>query len=620
MIVVLSQTATAAEIDQISRRIKRLGCDVQHIDGEERSVLAVVGTPQFSTSELSQMSGVAQVMRIGRPYKLASREVRRERSCVKIGSSSLVGGEQVVVMAGPGLIENAVTLSETATHCIDCGVMVLRVDAFATRDSPYAFAGLGSDAFEHLMDLRENTALSIVSEAASVQQVEALTPIVDGLRIDGRQMNNEALLRAAAGSGLPIILERAPSATVDEWLYAAELLLATGAEDRVILCERGIRSFEPSTPDTLDLSSIVVVNERSHLPILVDPSLGTGTREYVAPMARAAVAAGADGVIVQVHPRPQLARSGGARSLYFDQLRALVRELQTIAPVVGRRLDLTTTRPLTVARRDHAADVAYQGEPGAFSEQAARQVFEGSYTLLPCQSFRKTFEAVVTGQTRYGIVPVENTLGGSIPENFDLLREFDVAIVGETRLRVVHNLIANRGVTLDAIRKIYAHPQAAAQCDKLIRQHPEWTVYQVYDTAGSVKMIRDEGVLDGAGIARADVADALNMEIVASGIESHPQNFTRFLVFAKPGRFGTGCNKASLVYVTHDRPGALMQTLKVFAQHGMNLTRLESRPVPGSPWIYRFYVDVEGEATQQMLEELLPHVVELKVLGEYPSA
>ena len=209
------------------------------------------------------------------------------------------------------------------------------------------------------------------------------------------------------------------------------MLLTAGAEERVILCERGIRSFEPSTPETLDLSSIVVLRERSHLPVLVNPSLGTGARDYVAPMARAAVAAGADGVVVQVHPRPQLARSGGARSLYFDQLRALVRDYRP--SVVGRRLDLSTTRPIEVTQRPHRADVAYQGEPGAFSEQAARQVFAEGHSLLPCPSFRKTLRRWFL--VCRGIVPVENTLGGSIPENFDLLQEFDVAIVGETLAR-----------------------------------------------------------------------------------------------------------------------------------------------------------------------------------------
>ena len=620
MIVVLAQAATAAEIEQISHRIRCLGCDSQHITGTERSVLAVVGTPHFSTSELAQLPGVAQVLRIGRPYKLASREVRHEPSRVRIGTSVTVGGDQIVVMAGPGLIENAVTLSDTAAHCFACGINVMRVDAFSTRESPYAFQGLGLEALEHIQALRQDTGMAVVSEAASAAHVAHLAPVVDGLRIEGRQMSNEALLFAAAESGLPILLERAPHATIDEWLHAAERLLTAGAEDRLILCERGIRSFETATPDTLDLASIVVLRERSHLPVLVDPSLGTGSREYVGPMARAAVAAGADGVVVQVHPRPQLALSGGAHSLFFEQLRSLVRELQTIAPVVGRRLDLRTTRPRYVEVADQVADVAYQGEPGAFSELAARQVFGDQKSLMPCPSFRRTFEAVASGTVRYGIVPVENTLGGSIPENFDLLSEFDVSVVAETRLRVVHNLIANRGTSLEMIRKIYAHPQAAAQCDSFIRQHPDWTVYQVYDTAGSVKMIQDEGVLDGAGIARADVAEALNMEIVASGIESHPENYTRFLVFSVPGKAGEGCNKASLVFVTHDRPGALMETLQVFARHDMNLTRLESRPVPGRPWIYRFYVDIEGRLDHDMLQQLLPHVVELKLLGEYPSA
>jgi prephenate dehydratase len=266
--------------------------------------------------------------------------------------------------------------------------------------------------------------------------------------------------------------------------------------------------------------------------------------------------------------------------------------------------------------------VAFQGEHGAFSEKAARQFFGDGTKTSPSPSFRAVFEKVLSGEAAYGILPVENTLGGSIHQNYDLLVEFDVHIVGETKLKVVHNLIANRGTTLEQIRRIYAHPQAAAQCEKLLRAHPEWSVLQVYDTAGSVKMIKEEKALDAAAIASSDAARRFDMAVLREGVESDPQNYTRFIVVARePAKTG---NKLALVYATKNRPGALLATLEVFAKRGMNLSKLESRPIAGKPWEYLFYVDATEELGNKQvaaaLKELKEHASFLKVLGNYPSA
>ncbi|MFQ5767014.1 MAG: prephenate dehydratase [Acidobacteriota bacterium] len=264
--------------------------------------------------------------------------------------------------------------------------------------------------------------------------------------------------------------------------------------------------------------------------------------------------------------------------------------------------------------------VAYQGEPGAFSERAVLEMFGAQTGTLPCRSFRQVFTAVTGGQVRYGILPLENSLAGSILENYDGLLEHDVQIVAECRLRVVHNLIANRGVSLQEIRRIYAHPQAAAQCDRFLLQHPDWTLFQVYDTAGSVKMIRDEGCRDGAAIAGDTAASTYGMDVLLAGIENDPSNTTRFVVISRPGETPAGTGKTTLVYGTRNEPGALLKTLEIFRDHGVNMTRLESRPIPGRPWEYLFYVDLVGTTGSALLDRLRRRTTRLKILGCYPEA
>jgi prephenate dehydratase len=214
---------------------------------------------------------------------------------------------------------------------------------------------------------------------------------------------------------------------------------------------------------------------------------------------------------------------------------------------------------------------------------------------------------------------------GPIQQNVDLLLEYDVKIVGELKLRVSHCLIANRGATLASIKSLHVHPAAAAQCDRFIREHAKgWTVYQTYDTAGSVKLIKEQGILDGAAIASAEAAKVYGMEVLAEGIEDNPQNYTRFVVVAKNARVHDKCNKASLVYSTKNEPGALYATLRIFAERKINLSKLESRPIPGRPWEYMFYVDIDAHIDSPEVKEALraiePYVARLKVLGCYPAA
>jgi len=624
MIIVLKTGLSDDQLKSIEDHVRRAGAGPVLIEGKERSVVAVIGAAKLEPGLFETLPGVAQVMRISKSYKLASREVKPEDTIVRIGDVA-IGGEQVVVMAGPCSVENRKMLLESAQKLSAMGVTILRGGAYKPRTSPYAFQGMGEDGLKLLEEARELTGMKIVTEVMAPDKVEIVAKYADILQIGARNMQNFDLLKECAEIKKPVLLKRGLSATIEEWLQSAEYILSTGKNRDVILCERGIRTFETTTRNTMDLNCIPVLHDRTHLPVIVDPSHGTGVRAYVAPLAMAAIAAGADGVMLECHPEPEKALSDGPQSLTFDMVERLLRDLAAVAPVVGKRLALSHKLPEKPARKGHHAtpdSIAFQGEHGAFSEKAARQFFGDKAKTSPSTSFRAVFEKVLSGESEFGIVPVENTLGGSIHQNYDLLMECDVQIVGETKLRVVHNLIANKGTKFSDIKRIYAHPQAAAQCEKLLRQHPQWSVLQVYDTAGSVKMIKEEKAMDAAAIASSAAAKHFDMEILKEGIESDPQNYTRFVVLSREA--AKGADKVSLVYAAENKPGSLLRTLEVFAKRGVNLSRLESRPIPGKPFEYLFYVDLTGDlhdkAVAAALKELKEHVTFVKVLGCYPSA
>jgi 3-deoxy-7-phosphoheptulonate synthase len=622
MILVLRPGITPQEVAALEEAVQRAGRSPILIEGRERSVLALVGTAKLDPRQFDTLPGVAQAVVVGKPYKLASREVKPEDTIVHVGDVS-VGGDQVVVMAGPCSVENRKMLLESARRLSALGVTILRGGAFKPRTSPYAFQGMGEDGLKLLAEAREETGMKIVTEVMAPDKVGLVAKYADILQIGARNMQNFDLLKECAEVDKPVLLKRGLSATIDEWLQSAEYVLSTGKNRNVILCERGIRTFETATRNTMDLNAVPVLHEKTHLPVVVDPSHGTGARAYVAPLALAAVAAGADGVMIECHPEPEKALSDGPQSLTFDLVERLLRDLEAIAPVVGKRLDLSTKRPAPRAgTKVHGAAIAFQGEHGAFSEKAARQFFGDRAKTSPTPSFREVFEKVTSRECAYGVVPVENTLGGSIHQNYDLLLEHDVQIVGEAKLRIVHCLIANRGTRLDQVKRIYAHPQAAAQCEKFLRGHAAWSVLQVYDTAGSVKMIKEEKAMDAAAIASSDAARQFEMEILKEGIESDPQNYTRFIVIAREG--ATGGGKVSLVYATKNEPGALFRTLEIFGRRGVNLSKLESRPIAGKPWEYLFYVDLTGDLQEKTvaaaLKELRERATFVKVLGSYPSA
>ena len=339
MVVVMQEGASETQIQKVVERLVELGFDIHRSTGVTRTVLGVVGGKIVDTREIELLDGVGEVVRITAPYKLASRQFRPEgtRVVLKRGETQLeIGGEQVVVMAGPCSVESEEQIESIAEIVKSCGAPILRGGAFKPRSSPYSFQGLGEPGLRMMRSAADRNDLFVISEVMDQTQIPLLMDYADVLQVGTRNMQNFNLLRELGKVRKPVLLKRGIAATIEEWLLSAEYILA-GGNHAVILCERGIRTFENYTRNTLDISAIPVVQKLSHLPIVVDPSHGTGRRDKVPPMSRAAVAAGADGLLVEVHPNPEKAISDGAQTLFPDQFKKLMAELSQIAPILGRR-------------------------------------------------------------------------------------------------------------------------------------------------------------------------------------------------------------------------------------------------------------------------------------------
>jgi 3-deoxy-7-phosphoheptulonate synthase len=339
MLVVMKAQATQDEIQAVCEHIEKLGLRAHPLPGAERTAIGITGNKgEVDRGNLEALSGVAEVIRVTKPYKLASREVKQEDTVIQFdGTDATIGGHELAVIAGPCAVESREQTLTIAEKIAASGARFFRGGAFKPRTSPYAFQGLGLDALKVLAEVRDRFGLRIVTEAIDGQSLDLVAEWADVIQIGARNMQNFSLLKRAGKLRKPVLLKRGMSATLDEFLMAAEYILSEG-NYQVILCERGVRTFTDHTRNTLDLSIIPAVKRLSHLPILVDPSHGTGRRDSVLPMARAAVAAGADGVIVEVHNQPEKALSDGPQSLYPEQFTTMMNELERIAPVVGRSL------------------------------------------------------------------------------------------------------------------------------------------------------------------------------------------------------------------------------------------------------------------------------------------
>jgi len=337
MIIVMEKHAADAKIEKVVAELSGRGFDVHRSTGSDQTVLGVVGdVASVDTREFELFDGVQEVVRVSEPYKLTSRTWKREKTIVKARGVA-IGGDDVVIMAGPCTIESEKQLFETARRVARSGARILRGGAYKPRTSPYAFQGMGVEGLKLLRAAGDELDLATVSEVMEISQIEGMLPYVDILQVGARNMQNFNLLSALGQIRKPVLLKRGLSATIQEWLLAAEYIMAGGNYD-VILCERGIRTFETYTRNTLDISAIPVLNKLSHLPVIADPSHAVGRRDKVMPLARAIVAAGADGVLIEVHHDPDKAVCDGPQSLYPDQFARLMDELRIIVPAVGRTL------------------------------------------------------------------------------------------------------------------------------------------------------------------------------------------------------------------------------------------------------------------------------------------
>ena len=657
MIIVLKNGITENEKANIRNVLTAHKFRLNEVRGEERTVLAAVGRLAMDTREVEVLPGVASVIPISKPYKLASREFKPENTVVEIpnsrGQSIRIGGSRLVAIAGPCAVESREQMLEAAAAVAKAGAVMLRGGAYKPRTSPYSFQGLGEEGLRFLKEAGERHGLPVVTEIVAAEDIPVMQDYVDVYQVGARNMQNFELLKKLGALGKPVILKRGLSATIEELLMAAEYLLSSGT-DRVILCERGIRTYEKATRNTLDLGAIPVLRGMTHLPIIVDPSHAIGIRDKVPPMALAAVASGADGIIVEVHCHPEQALSDGAQSLYPEQFDTLMRDIEALAPVIGRSVAHIRTVPEPTTAQTGmgsargSAVCAFSGKHGAYAEQAIGRYFDDTVVARPVDSFRDIFQAVVDGSADYGMVPIENSLGGSVYQNYDNLTTFgDVSIVGSTTLRIEHALLGVRGATLADVKNIYSHPQGFSQCQKFLLEHKSWHQIDAVSTATAAALVAEAGAPENAAIASPLNAELYGLAVLKEGIIDDPRNYTRFVViranhvakdtgvddeparaFARQRGEGTVPNMVSLVFSLPNEPGALYECLGIFQRAHLNLNHLESRPIAGKPWSYWFYADAQlapevagmdraESYVRGILDELKAKAENVRLLGVY---
>lgn len=642
MVIVLKQNITQEERRSLTEYLAKNNFRTNEIIGEEATIIAAVGKLSVDPREVEIMGGVERVIPISKPYKMASREFKPENTVVEIpnnrGQIIRVGGQRIIAIAGPCAVENREQMMAVAERVSESGAVMLRGGAYKPRTSPYSFQGLGEEGLVLLKEAGDKYGLPVVTEVVASEYLPVMEDHgVDVYQVGARNMQNFEMLKRLGKLGKPVILKRGLSATIEEWLMSAEYLLSSGT-DKVILCERGIRTYERATRNTLDLSAIPVLRGMTHLPIIVDPSHAVGIRDKIPPMGLAAVAAGADGIIVEVHCNPDKALSDGAQSLYPEQFDKLMRDIEAMAPVVGKsvthlRSEVKPVKLSSGADKGHEGIIcAFSGKRGAYAEQAISRYFDEGVSALPVDSFREIFQNVVDGHADYGMVPIENTLAGSVFENYDNLSQYeDASIVGAVHLRIQHALLGVKGATADTVKKVYSHPQAISQCAKFLSHHADWNKVECISTATAASEVASSGSPENAAIASAVNAGYYKLDVIQDGIEDDPANYTRFVVIAanhvkksvqgmadsSRAESGIRANMASFMFCVKNEPGALYTCLGVFQSFKMNLTRLESRPIAGQPWRYRFYADASlSEAGKDTAEYVNSVMTALKVQAE----
>jgi len=338
MIVAMQDKATDEQIQHVIERMVELGFNVHRTTGETQTILAGVGTPaHFEVTEFQVLTGVHQAYRISSPYKLAGRGFRPEGTRITFPNGAVIGGDEIVLMSGPCSVENRDQIRLSASQVAAASCQFLRGGAYKPRSSPYSFQGMGVEGLKIMREAADEYGLMVITEVMEISQIEVMLPYIDCFQVGARNMQNFNLLRELGHVRKPVLLKRGIAATIEELLLSAEYILSGGNYD-LMLCERGIRTYETATRNTMDISAIPVLKKLTHLPVLGDPSHGVGIREFVPPMARAAIAAGADGLLMEMHPNPDKAMSDGAQSLFPEQLTKLVEQLRKLAPIVDRTI------------------------------------------------------------------------------------------------------------------------------------------------------------------------------------------------------------------------------------------------------------------------------------------
>ncbi len=657
MVIVLKNDASAGEKENIKNILKSKKFKINEVKGEESTILAAVGKLAMDVREVEVLPGVAKVIPISKPYKMASREFKPENTIIEIpnnrGQIIRVGGSRLISIAGPCAVESRQQMLDAAAAVSLSGATLLRGGAYKPRTSPYSFQGLGEEGLKYLKEAGDKYGLPVVTEVVAAEFIPVMEANgVDVYQVGARNMQNFELLKRLGALGKPVILKRGLCATINEWLMSAEYLLSAGT-DKVILCERGIRTYETATRNTLDLSAIPVLRSMTHLPIIVDPSHALGVRDKIPPMALASVAAGADGIIVEVHCQPEKALSDAAQALYPQQFDKIMRDMEALAPVLGKevahiRSDKAIEK-LTGASEKISSSLkessktekklngekdkikcAYSGSKGAYAELAVEKHFENQVEALPVNSFDEIFQSVIDGKAEYGMVPIENTTAGCVYANYDNLARYeDVSIVGAITLRIEHSLLAPEGATMETIKNVYSHPQALDQSSTFLKQH-NWNLVDTVSTATGAEIVAKKGSVENAAICNARNAEIYGLKILKEGTENIHNNWTRFVIIAAnhtsqadhPAR---NANMASFIFTTQNKAGALYDVLGVFKKANISMNRLESRPIAGKPWKYWFYCDVvipesekdSAEYINAVKKELTAVTEDIRVLGVY---
>lgn len=646
MVIVLKKDISIEEKHNLANFLGENNFKTNEVNGEEKTIIAAVGKLKIDPREVELQPGVESVIPISKPYKMASREFQPQNSVIEIPNNKKqiirVGGQRIISIAGPCAVENREQMMSIAKEIANSGACMLRGGAYKPRTSPYSFQGLGEEGLILLKEAGDKYGLPVVTEVVASEYLQVMEDRgVDVYQVGARNMQNFELLKKLGKLNKPVILKRGLSATIEEWLMSAEYLLSSGT-DKVILCERGIRTYEKATRNTLDLSAIPILRGLTHLPIIVDPSHAVGIRDKIPPMGLAAIASGADGIIVEVHNCPEKALSDGPQALLPQQFDKLMRDIEALAPVVGKSVihirNENNSVPTTVDATENKPNkirCAFSGKQGAYAEQAIGRYFDSDAEALSVDSFRGVFQAVADGRAEYGMIPIENSLAGSIYDNYDNLSNFeDISIVGAIHLRIQHSLLGVKGATLDTIKRVYSHPQGHSQCVKLLSEHNDWEKIASSSTSTAAKFVADSKSVENAAIASSINSKYYDLEIIQEGIEDDPRDYTRFVViaanhFIKENSYDSLVpNKASFMFCVKNETGALYNCLGVFQKNNLNLTRLESRPIAGQPWKYWFYADAEIPSSEQKSKEYIENILnelngsaeQIRLLGVYSEA